>query len=353
MKRDRIVYYDILRIISIIAVIMIHSIGQNWYYLDVHSSEWHILSFLDSIFRWAVPCLDMLSGALALNHETTIDLIKLYKKKIFKIIYVFAFWSIVYALYEKAVNADMGLAVFCSHIVAGHYHMWFLFMVVGLYYIVSLIICFCSNMKLVRYFLVLSLVFTFGITTIRNLSDIFIVGNGTLTMMLNVLNDDWQKVNYHFSIGYVTYFVAGFYLSQIEISKRIRRVIYVLSALGFISTILLSIGIAYIQSKPYGFYDNFSLNVMLESVGVFVFVKYGVHDYSECVKRILEVIAKYCLGIYIVHVLILDLLENLGLSSLSFHPLLSVPLIACIVFAISFCISAVIHHIPILKKYIV
>ncbi len=51
---------------------------------------------------------------------------------------------------------------FCNSFINGHYHMWFLFMIVGLYLIVPFLLRpIVRDEKLLRYFLLLTLIFTF------------------------------------------------------------------------------------------------------------------------------------------------------------------------------------------------
>lgn len=58
---------DILRIVSIAAVVIIHTASQYLGKLDVTSPYWEIFNFYDGIVRWAVPVFVMISGALFLN----------------------------------------------------------------------------------------------------------------------------------------------------------------------------------------------------------------------------------------------------------------------------------------------
>ena len=69
-------------------------------------------------------------------------------------------------------------------------------------------------------------------------------------------------------------------------------------------------------------------------------------------KCILE-ISKYSFGIYLSHLLIMNLLKTLGLNTLSFNPILSVPIISIIVFIISLIVSFILNKIPKVNRYIV
>lgn len=159
--------------------------------------------------------------------------------------------------------------------------------------------------------------------------------------------------NIDLNFGYITYFVMGYYLSTKEISKKIRKIIYALSFVGFAVTIFGSAIIACRIGKPYGLYDAFNINVLLQTIGVFVFVKNLKIDITPKLSNTINLLAKYSFGIYLVHDFIIIMLKQNGITTLSFNAILSVPVIGMIVFVISLIISAIINHIPILKKYIV
>ena len=70
--KKRIVYFDVLKVITCFMVIMIHVISRTWYVLDLKSNEFTFLTILDSICRCAVPIYLMISGAIFLNEDKNI-----------------------------------------------------------------------------------------------------------------------------------------------------------------------------------------------------------------------------------------------------------------------------------------
>lgn len=97
---------------------------------------------------------------------------------------------------------------------------------------------------------------------------------------------------------------------------------------------------------------NMSINVSLEAIAVFIFFKYNFNKQSRFQNLVIK-LSKYSFGVYLVHVMIMDKLYNCGFTTLSFNPLISVPILTLIVYIISYIISAIINNIPVLKKYIV
>ena len=98
------------------------------------------------------------------------------------------------------------------------------------------------------------------------------------------------------------------------------------------------------------FYDFFSLPVLLESVGVFVLVRGA----SIRGRKVVSVMSGASLGVYLVHMLVMDALRNwFGLSTVAFNSVLAIPVTAISVIAISFVLAVALRKIPVVGKYIV
>lgn len=344
---ERILYFDCLRIFATFAVMILHISAQNWYSTSVTSFQWQTFNFFDSIVRWSVPIFVMISGALFLDGNKSIA--EIYKKNILRIITSFIFWSLLYALVSLAQGSSLVSA--CKQVITGHYHMWFLFMIVGLYLIIPLVKKIVESQALVKYFLALALVFAFIIPQAIAIVSIFnkSIGDAAYTII--------QNIYFHFTLGYTSYFILGYYLSKVDISKKMRCIIYILSILGFTSTILVSSFISiYISSPNEVMYGYFTLNVMLESLGIFVFFKQnvGIVNVSKRMQTIITKFSRYSFGAYLVHVMIIEQLTNiLGLDITSFNPVFYIIGMTLLTFIVSFVISYICNNIPLLNKYIV
>ena len=77
-KTNRQCNYDLLRIVSMIAVIILHI---NAHYFAESSGTIHIIqSAINILTRFSVPCFVMLSGAFILSQPKNIDYFSFYKK---------------------------------------------------------------------------------------------------------------------------------------------------------------------------------------------------------------------------------------------------------------------------------
>ena len=339
-REQRVYYFDFLRVFATFAVVILHLSAQNWDTTDVKSFAWNTFNFYDSIVRWALLSFVMISGALFLQKD--IPLKKIFSKYIFRIVTAFLFWSFVYAVEHYAENKDIIKAL--DHFISGHYHLWFLFMITELYMILPFTKKIVESDFLTKYFLLLAFIFTFFLPQSVNLISVFSEKYGTIATY--IINNFY----FYFVMGFTVYFLLGCVLNKIEISKKQERIIYFLGICGFIATILMSIMVSRIKNKPNEiFYSYTSINVLFESIAVFVFFKKHFSKQSKFIVTL----SKYSFGAYLVHAAVIRVIELCGLNTLSFNPIFSVPVISVMVFVISFAVSGVLNHIPILKKYIV
>ena len=256
-KGKRIIYLDYLRIIATVAIIILHVAAENFYKRPVTSYEWNVFNFFDGIVRWGVPMFAMISGALFLDNSKPIKIKTLYTKNIVRIITAFAFWSLVYAIFspdERLYWDGMSkLRYIAKNFVTGHFHMWFLFMIVGMYIIVPILRKITESEKITEYFLIVSFLFTFLIPALLKIP------------ALSYISKIYGKVTFHFTLGYSSYFVLGYYLMKKDFSKLWRYVIYVLGILGFAVTVILTAVLSW-QGKrvvtDYT-YEYFTINVLM------------------------------------------------------------------------------------------
>lgn len=343
-------YFDYLRLIATFGVIVLHISAQNWHLAEPGSVEWNAFNGYDSLVRWTVPIFVMISGALFLAPENPITMEKLFKKNILRMVTAYLFWAVIYAVVfsKKSIKAVI-LAT-----LTGHHHLWFLVMLVGVYLLIPVLRKITEDTELTKYFLLLGLVFTFiipyGLDLLVNFGGSGIVAIG------NIGKGVFSNMKFHFTLGYPFYFVAGYYLSRMELSKKARNTIYVLGVAGFVLTMALTTALSVRRHEALNhYYDNFTVNVLLEALAVFTFGKYELSkiSLSDKGRKVIGLLSKYSFGVYLVHVMIQDLLCMAGIDTLSMNPFVSVPLLSVVIGIISLGISYVLNKIPVLNRFIV
>ena len=256
-------------------------------------------------------------------------------------------WSAVYALLvEGSIIHKIRFAI------KGHYHLWFIPMIIGLYMCIPFIKPIIESKTKTKYFLLLAFLFSFAVPEAFMLanhssSDYMILGADALKTVIG-------NMNMHFVLGYASFFVLGYFLNKTDITKRQRIIIYISGLLGFAFTVLISLFVSLKAQKSISeFYGNFTVNVLLEAIAVFTFFKYKKYNHEK-LNAFIKKLSKYSFGAYLIHALIIELLnEYLGLNTLSFNPVVSIALIVLITCIISFTVSAILNNVPLIKKYIV
>ncbi|MBR2877391.1 MAG: acyltransferase family protein [Clostridia bacterium] len=355
MEKERIVYFDYLRVFAMLAVMVLHVATQGWETADVNSFQWNVLNIYDSLVRWGVPVFVMISGALFLSKE--VDVKKLYTKNIARLAVAFVVWSVFYAVYlpvSKLVltgENTFSIKTMVSEVITGAYHMWFIPMIIGLYICVPLIKQFVLNEKLMKYYLKLSFIFAFLVPQLINiLSDFTPLSTfGIIDSVEKLLSDMHLDILF----GYVFYFVLGYFLSKTEFSKDKRIKIYIGGLCGFLLTVLLT-ALASVKagSAVETYYLNFNVNVFLEAVAVFVLFKQMKLKNNKLNKAV-TAFSQYSFGAYLVHIFVISALIVVGINTSICNAVLSVPIVSLIVIIASFIISFVLNKIPFINKWLV
>lgn len=204
LKREN--NYDLLRIIASIAIVSLHvsasylaaTVDENVFgYVYSKGLIWSCI--YNGVARFAVPCFIMLAGAFALSNGNNSNYM-LYYRKILKKIYiptfVFSFLYIMYSvvlvllsnhfggnesLLDPIINALKGIPFS---------HLWYLYMMIGVYFLVPVIIRVKQTISKKNYIIV---------------ATILMIAS-SLGFMFSTNEIKWDP---GFSVRYVPYFLFG------------------------------------------------------------------------------------------------------------------------------------------------
>ena len=169
MENQREANFDLLRILSMIAVIVIHVSGRYtnadaMYSMDIvgEISRNHALFnvMVNVLSRFAVPCFLMLSGAFLLGNPHNANIKEFYRKSMKGIgmtTIIFSFIYIVYSLCKAILSSFVlqeklfseRLYSIIKDIVAGvpFFHMWYMTVLIGIYLMVPIVIRIDDSLK--------------------------------------------------------------------------------------------------------------------------------------------------------------------------------------------------------------
>lgn len=335
--KKRIFYLDIIRSFAIIMVLVLHSI--NYYITEpflFKTNSWYINLFLNAFARTGVPLFFMLSGCLALSSDNTKNYKVFYKKVFNRIVIPLIFWNIIYYIYKCIAGyIDFDIKTLLSDFLncGTEYHLWYLYTLGGIYLIapfLKILIEHCS-IKQLCWLLFLML---FG-TTIRPFIN-------TVTPLYIYFSEPLFN-------GYISCFLMGWLLNQIKISTKVVG-LFIVS--GLIS-LIFSAAFHHINSSNdhINLYFNYGYSICHYSLAASLFIVLkAVFREKILFGKFITTLSVCSFGIYLTHVIIIDLILNYFMIDAS--PVFSAFYIFIITFSVSFAVSFFLGKIKYIKNII-
>lgn len=344
--QERQLNMDLLRILACFSVVMLHSSAQFWYDLPLLSGNWLIANSYDAAFRFGVPIFVMLSGRFFLSREGEVNIKTLYRKNILRLFVLYCVWHIVYGLWSCRHWMSAGgltLKDYVQEILFRGYHLWYLLMQIGLYMLLPVLkgwVTNCSKKDL-EYFLILFLICQIGLSTIKILP----LSGGVLYVM--------GQFNVEAACSYAGYFIFGYYLYRYPPEKKARLRLYAGGAAGLLTAIIVSA----LESKLKGqgtatAFDSFSVFTFLVVTALYVCFQNLKLSPKRAGGWLLKELSADTLGIYLMHVLFIELLNDFNINSMTVNIIFGIPLLALVSFVICGSAAALLRRIPVVGKYI-
>ena len=346
----RIYSYDIVRIFSALVVVMVHAISPLVTDRPYGSFEFTFGNILDSVGRASVANFLMLSGALLLNEKKDIPPKKLIRSAL-HIFVITLIWSFGYALFTKVMiplynGNDVVFKSFFKAFIKGHFHMWYLYMLVGLYLLTPILRLFVKreNMHYIVYFLVLA----FSAIFLPTFIDAFIHHfTGKSDLIMSYID----KFEFNYINEFLCYYLLGWLLTNVHIPKKHRIVLYVLGILGYITTAVGSHFFMSENMRKSVFYNHDMINIAFFGIGIFVFCLYRFKKSSfERTGKFIKTLSDLTFGVYLIHGFFLIIMRSL---TMGIEAQLPRTLIICVSMTVlSFVASYIISKIPVIRKLI-
>ncbi|NDV78441.1 acyltransferase [Dysgonomonas sp. 511] len=353
LKKDRILFADLLRVGTIFAIMVFHITTNRWLVaFDENPTEWHVINIFVAGLRWCVPVFFMLSGMIFLDPEYKITTKKLFSKTIPRILCALIFWSIIYRTLSPLTAAFLDIKPLdisdfnriYSEIFLGTpwHHLWFMYPLLAMYALTPLLRVFTANAKKEHYiyFLILYLIF------------------GSLIPFINAR----LGITISFAIpelfSYTGYFIAGYFFYKFDLTKTEKNIVYILGVLSLVGTYAISTLSAMDSGMPATqFFDRTAPNIIFSAFFVFLLVKNVVNGSRKILKyqnnKYITLLANCGLGIYLVHDFFNIILNILNINTSTIPAILAVPLLSLIVYLASLGVVLIIRKIPVLNKWII
>jgi len=339
IEKKHIYWINNLRVLALFAVIILHASFEGFYsYGKFSTNKWLTATAVDSLVRFCVPVFLMITGALLLPRKEKLR--NFLQKRMLRVFGPFVFWTVVFLLFTSHKEIFTGFSVSLFREIVKlilrdgvYYHFWYIYMLLGIYLflpILSIWILNCSNNEIL-FFLLIWIV--------------LIVSNYPHLSILRTVFD------LRYFSGYIGYPVLGYYLTTISLDNLLKvRVISVsMIIIGFLSTFLLTVNSVVHSGNIMELYFGYlTFNVLIESIGIFLFVRSTWFTRSN----LIEIVAKYSFGIYFVHVLVLQFLNEYKINVFYIHPIIGITLTSVLCLIISTLSIALINKLPYGRYYV-
>lgn len=295
-----------VRSIGAILVVCLHSASEHMYSLAYGSAEWWFVNIINGLSRCSVPLFVMASGAVFLDRDI-LDFKEFYSKRLRRIAVPIIVWTVVYIVVGILENhVSLTNIKYFKNLLESlyngkpYYHLWYLYMLIGLYLVVPFISRLWASLNEKQR--LLFMVVCFALAAIAPFESAFLpVESGSPFFLL-----------YRF-LPYVGYFVCGHYMKTIVDKQHnrlsIQRVILLMAALALV-TVVGSYFTGSNKVPGLYFFHYLSVNVILFTVLLyFIFMKWVQANKNP--PRFIQLVDKTSLAIYLIHPIILILIGYL------------------------------------------
>lgn len=308
-QKERIECLDIIRSIAIMMVVMCHVSEKIYFYSGVDIIEQNIISeivgfTLFSLGRLGVPLFLFISGYLLLTREyddTTCR--RFWGSNLLSLFFVTEIWIVLLNLFNVIVlHKEFRWSTLIRNMLflkpTDMSHMWYLPMILGMYLTIPLVAVVVQKMCLKTLFFpyIVIVMYTFGIPTLNLVEEL--LGREKVFNQL-ALNFGGGMCGAYLIMGY--FFKKGILNSV--------KTMYLWGGMSscFIATVIIQMFLFH-QGIRYQVWYDF---ILLFMTSIFLFELLKRKKYCKNIVKYGRVLAKYSFGIYLVHNLVLIILNKL------------------------------------------
>lgn len=341
LKKERIIYYDLIKILAAFMVCFYHLGSLNMGYSDNSMYIPNLNKMIMSFCSMSVPLFFMVNGALLLRKKYSLKEI-LYK--FIKIIFLYFIWSaiidiIISALLGEEISLNIRALLF-----GGKYsgHLWFLRTIAVLTLISPILKKMYDNKskKILYSLLILLLIFPFLYNYM------IVIGRYFNIQLFSNLN----RTGF-FTMYSIVYFILGKLLSdRLQSNKVKHKMLPILSIL--IGWLLVTIEVILCTNMDKVVFDGVNasfptIGPLFMSMGVFALISQVKLDKYKKIREIVEVIGVNIMGIYLFHntfTVLFNRVVNIDI------PIILSIILSMLIMAITLFITIVLKKIPIINK---
>lgn len=341
-KRNQIIYFNVLNILSCISVIAMHVNSASWIYTG--NLEWGGALAVEVICYFAVPIFFMLSGATLMNYRERYSTRLFLSRRIKRIFIPFCIWSILYLIFNwvtgttKEITPKVAIEVITAY--SSQPIFWFLHAILNIYLCMPLLSLMAGKRwENLRWYLIIL---------------------GFTSKILFPLIVQWTAISFgtnsglYIMDGYLIYVLLGYQLSQTDISKKWLYISLILGVLAYFvryfGTIICSAQAGTLSTIFYGYLTIWAL---LPACAIFLLMKAlegKFQLFQSGIKDKISLLSSLSFGVYLIHKLVMAAVVKL--FHLNMYELLYQIIGPIIVYVISCIIISILKQVPFIKHIV-
>lgn len=371
---NRIVWLDVIRCVAMIMVIGVHCIDPFYISPTMRAipEYTHWAAIYGSLLRPSVPLFVMITGLLLLPVKKQ-PLGKFYKKRIYRVLFPFLIWSVLYSMFpwvtgvlglpkeiigdffcytqgqesQSLIDSLKDVAMIPFNFSHKENHMWYIYLLIGLYLYMPFFSAWIENAdrKTKRAFLLIWIISLFIPYLKEYVANCLFERSGYVFG-----TDTWNEFGlFYYFAGFNGYLLLGHYVKKGNDWSLMKTFILciLMFAVGYYITYT---GFSTTASNPNAtetemelFFTFCSPNVLLMTLATFLLLQKVVITNSTVIK-VLANMTQCGFGIYMVHYFVVGpFFLLIGPSSLPIP--LQVPLMAICIFLCSWAFTALIYKL--------
>lgn len=289
--KKHVAYLDYLRSYAMIMVVLLHCIG---FFITEEktfgTTSWYINLVINAFSRTAVPIFLMISGYLMLSSEGASDIKGFYKKRLGRIVLPLVFWNVVYFIFDVAKNnTTLSFANFFKEFFSTgtYYHLWYLYMLVALYLLTPFLKCITDKCSIRQLTLLVIVLFSS--------STIFPILNTVFSLHIRLFDSLCN--------GYIPCYLLGYILAKADIKKGDTLFF------GVFAFVCLFLSVVINHANSSAGYINLVTNSGYSfcHIGMAASIFVAFRFFATKENSFVQIIAKHSFGVYLVHVIILEI----------------------------------------------
>ena len=343
-SRQSIRYITVLRAVSCIAVVLLHTCLAAGSTFEMPLRQRTVTMVIRNLTLWAVPCFIMVTGALLLDPERPLPYSKLFKKYVVRIFLAIAVFTALFLITDMVLNGEPkgmeAAAAFLYKVWAGKSwsHMWYLYMLLGLYFLMPFYRMIAAYSKKRDYIYLLSVYFLFL----------------SVLPMLRSITDDDIAFFICVSAVYPLYLFAGHILHQgiFHVRAMPALAVFVLCSCTLSGLTVYAYQTDHALLKDLLGAYSFPVT-LLQSLSLFSLFCSAHPEEESIFCRIWRRIDRNSFGIYLIHMLFLKLLYvAAGFDPYQAGGVFMLFPVAIGVFCLSYASVEILRRIPLFRRFL-